>query len=106
MASPPPTSLNDYQGVIVRGNVLDLSVLPEIAVEGVLGAGHMDPALCLGGPVLIGEANEATLALGGVVEPGGPVPLELEVNETGGSVLRDGDCVLGITAGMVRGACL
>ena len=92
---------DDLLGGIVGIEVLDGTVLPEVAVEGLLGTGDVDAALGLGRAVLVGKTDEAALALGGVVEPGGRVALELEVDEAGGSVLGDGDGVLGVADGGV-----
>ena len=61
----------------------------------------MDAALGLGGSVLVGKADEAALALGGIVEPGDGIALELEVDEAGAAVLGDGDGVLGVADGGV-----
>ena len=91
------SALDDLKGIVVGGKVLDLTFLPQITVEGLFGASNVDSAFGLGRPILVGESNESSLTLRGVVEPGGLVSLEFEVDETGGSIFWDGDGVFGIS---------
>mmetsp|Transcript_65970 Transcript_65970/g.148891 ORF Transcript_65970/g.148891 Transcript_65970/m.148891 type:complete len:350 (-) Transcript_65970:403-1452(-) len=84
------------QGAVLVHRLNRLGGVPEVAVEGLLGALHVDAALRLGRPVLVLQAHEAPLPLRGVVEPRRLVALPLEVDELGGAVLGDRDRVLGV----------
>ena len=57
------SALDDLSCSLGSGKALDGAVLPEVAVEGLLGSGDVDAALGLGGAVLVGKADEAALAL-------------------------------------------
>lgn len=61
----------------------------------------MNPTFRLGGSILIGQTDESSLALRGIIEPGGLISLKLKVDEFGRSILGDGDGVFGIADGGV-----
>lgn len=90
-------SLDKFQCFIIRGNFLNGTRLPKVAIKCLFGTSNVNTTLGLGRSILVGKTNETSLTLRGVVEPGGLISLEFEVDEFGGSVLWDGDCVLGIT---------
>mmetsp|Transcript_38608 Transcript_38608/g.64974 ORF Transcript_38608/g.64974 Transcript_38608/m.64974 type:complete len:400 (+) Transcript_38608:73-1272(+) len=94
--------LLEGERLLLRRDVHHLGVhRPQIAIEGLLSARHVDTALRLHGAVRVLQTHEATLALLGVVQPRRLLALELEVHELHGPVLGDGDGVLGITDGGV-----
>ena len=91
------TTLDNLQCLIVRCNILNLTILPQVTIEGLFGTGNVDTTFSLGGSILIGKSNESSLTFRCIVEPWCLVSLKLEVNEASGSIFGDGDSVLGIT---------
>lgn len=93
----------DLKGGIGAFKLLDLgfSSHPQIAIPGLLSTADVDTAFRLGGAVGIGQTDETSLTLRGIVEPCGLVSLEFEVDEFGGTIFGDGDGILGISNGWV-----
>jgi len=77
----------------VEASVYLAAINPEVAVKGLLGTGNVDAALGLCGAVLVGEADEAPLALRVVVEPLGLLALKLVVDKLDRAIEGNGDLV-------------
>mmetsp|Transcript_40978 Transcript_40978/g.123627 ORF Transcript_40978/g.123627 Transcript_40978/m.123627 type:complete len:403 (+) Transcript_40978:376-1584(+) len=93
--------LDNLEGGITGLNVFNGSLLPEIAIEGLLGSGNVNPALGLGRAVLVLKSDESSLTLRGVIEPRDGISLELEIDEAGGTILGNGDGILRVSDGGV-----
>jgi hypothetical protein len=95
--------LGDLNGSIGRFNLLDLGLvsLPQVTFPGLFGTVNVDTTFGLGGTVGVGQTNETSLTLRGVLEPCGLVTFKLVVNEANRCVFWDRDGVLGITMGWV-----